>query len=126
MRRRVCSPAETWARLSPLLPVFGISRVANITGLDRVGIPVFTACRPNSRSLSVFQGKGLTDAAARVSAVMEAYETWCAESIDLPLRFASHDEMRFTHELVDVDALPLASTAGLDPGRPFFGSKAVT
>ncbi len=117
--RRACPPAETWARLRPLLPVFGISRVANITGLDHVGIPVFTACRPNSRSLSVFQGKGLTDDAARVSAVMEAYETWCAESIDLPLRFASHDELRFTHPLVDIEALPLASTAGLDSGRPF-------
>lgn len=117
--RRACEPAETWARLRPLLPVFGISRIANITGLDRIGIPVFTACRPNSRSLSVFQGKGLTGDAARVSAVMEAYETWCAESIDRPLRFASVDEMRFSHPLIDLEALPLATVEGLDPGRPF-------
>lgn len=117
--RRACPPEETWARLRPLLPVFGISRVANITGLDRIGIPVFTACRPNSRSLSVFQGKGLTNDAARVSAVMEAFETWCAESIDRPLRFASVDEMRFTYPLVDLAALPLASVEGLDSGRPF-------
>ncbi len=117
--RRSCPPAETWARLSPLLPVFGITRVANITGLDRIGIPVVTACRPNARSLSVFQGKGLSLDAARVSAVMEAYETWCAESIDQPLRFASLDEMRFSHPLVDVDALPLAAIEPLDPGHPF-------
>lgn len=117
--RRVRPPAETWARLRPLLPVFGISRVANITGLDRLGIPVFTACRPNSRSLSVFQGKGPSADAARVSAVMEAYETWCAESIDLPLRFASVEELRFTHRLIDLEALPLASVEGLDAGRPF-------
>ncbi len=117
--RRSCSPAETWAKLAPLLPVFGISRVANITGLDRIGIPVVTACRPNSRSLSVFQGKGPSLEAARVSAVMEAFETWCAESIDQPLRFSSLDELRFSHPVADIDALPLASIEPLDPGRPF-------
>jgi YcaO-like protein with predicted kinase domain len=117
--RRSCSPAETWAKLAPLLPVFGISRVANITGLDRIGIPVVTACRPNSRSLSVFQGKGSSLEAARVSAVMEAFETWCAESIDRLLRFSSLDELRFSHPVVDIDALPLASIEPLDPGRQF-------
>ncbi|MEM9060442.1 MAG: YcaO-like family protein [Pseudomonadota bacterium] len=117
--RRSCPPAETWARLKPLLPVFGIARVANITGLDRIGIPVFTACRPNSRSLSVFQGKGLSMDAARVSAVMEAYETWCAESIDAPLKFASIDELAYTHALADVTRLPLANPDGFDPQLPF-------
>jgi len=117
--RRACSPAETWARLRPLLPVFGITRVGAIAGLDRIGVPVFTACRPNARSLSVYQGKGLTEDAARVSAVMEAYETWCAESVDLPLKFASIDELRYTHRLVDLDRLPLADPAGPDPGHPF-------
>jgi ribosomal protein S12 methylthiotransferase accessory factor len=117
--RRACPPAETWARLKPLLPVFGISRVGAITGLDRIGVPVFTACRPNARSLSVYQGKGLTADAARVSAVMEAYETWCAESVDLPLKFASIDELRYTHRLVDLDRLPLADPDGPDPGQPF-------
>jgi len=116
--RRVCSPARTWARLAPLLPVFGISRVADITGLDRIGIPVVTACRPNSRSLSVFQGKGTSLDAARVSAVMEAYETWCAESIDRPLRLASLDEMRFAHPIGEIEALPVATVEPLDPGRP--------
>lgn len=117
--RRSCSPEETWRRLKPLLPVMGISRVANITGLDRIGIPVFTACRPNGRSLSVFQGKGATVAAARVSAVMEAYETWCAERIDLPLKYASIDELIHSHALVDLMRLPLMHPDGFDPTEPF-------
>jgi ribosomal protein S12 methylthiotransferase accessory factor len=117
--RRACPPEETWARLAPLLPVFGIARVGGITGLDRIGIPVFTACRPNSRSLSVFQGKGLTAAAARVSAAMEALETWCAETIDRPLKLASVDELRFSHALADLGRLPLASVEGVDPQLPF-------
>lgn len=117
--RRLCTPAQTWARMQPLLPIFGISRVADITGLDRIGIPVFTACRPNSRSLSVFQGKGATRDAARVSAVMEAFETWCAEHIDHPLRFGSIDELCHLHPLIDVTRLPLMHPDGIDPGLPF-------
>lgn len=117
--RRSCSPAQTWAGMAPLLPILGISRVANITGLDCIGIPVFTACRPNSRSLSVFQGKGLDTDAARVSAVMEAYETWCAERIDLPLKLGSIDDLIHTHALVDAARLPLMVPEGVDPALPF-------
>ncbi|XWN29541.1 MAG: YcaO-like family protein [Devosia sp.] len=117
--RRAVSPEVTWERLSPLLAVFGISRVANITGLDRIGIPVFTACRPNGRSLSVFQGKGVSTMAARVSAVMEAYETWCAERIDAPLRLASAEDMAFAHPIADLGTLPLADPEGFDPSTPF-------
>lgn len=76
---RAVSPGETWARVSPLLPVMGITRVAELTGLDVVGIPVFQAVRPNGRTLSVSQGKGVTAGLARVSAVMESIEMWHAE-----------------------------------------------
>ena len=117
--RRACTPSETWSRLLPLLPVIGITRVASITGLDCIGIPVFTACRPNSRSLSVFQGKGATLDAARVSAAMEAYETWCAERIDHPLKLASIDEICHTHALVDLERLPLMRPEGVHPGDQF-------
>ncbi|MEM7271357.1 MAG: YcaO-like family protein, partial [Pseudomonadota bacterium] len=117
--RRACAPEETWARISPRLPVFGVTRVANLTGLDRIGIPVFQACRPNARSLSVYQGKGPTRDAARVSAVMEAIETHCAETIVAPLKFASVEELRFSHRLVDIDQLPLTEIEGVDPDLPF-------
>ena len=50
---RSTAPEETLARVAPLLPALGITRLANITGLDRIGIPVVVACRPNSRSLAV-------------------------------------------------------------------------
>ena len=78
---RICTPEETWARIAPLLPMAGITRVADVTGLDVVGLPVWQAVRPCSRNLSVSQGKGATAAAARVSAAMEALELWHAEDL---------------------------------------------
>ncbi|HEX2316799.1 MAG TPA: YcaO-like family protein [Thermomonospora sp.] len=84
---------DTWSRIRSLLPGFGVTRVADITGLDTIGIPVATAYRPNSRSLAVSQGKGTTWAASRVSAAMEAIEHAHGERIDLPVRLARYAEL---------------------------------
>lgn len=78
---RVVPPETTWQRIRPLLSGFGITRVADITGLDYLDIPTFQAVRPLAHSISVSQGKGLTSAAARVSAAMEAIELYHAERI---------------------------------------------
>lgn len=90
---RACTPEVTLARVTPLLPRMGITRVADVTQLDELGIPVFQAMRPNSRNLSVSQGKGITRQLARVSALMEALETWHAEEPELPLTYAMLGEM---------------------------------
>lgn len=71
--------SETLRRVWPFLPELGITRVARQTGLDRVGVPCWAAFRPNSRNLAGSQGKGLSDAAACVSATMEALEGAVAE-----------------------------------------------
>ncbi|HYN38364.1 MAG TPA: YcaO-like family protein, partial [Rhodospirillales bacterium] len=104
---RLVSPAETLARVRPLLPVMGITRIAGIGGLDRLGLPVMMACRPNSRSIAVAQGKGLDLDAAKASAVMEAIETWHAETIDAPLKLAAFDELAFGYPVIDVSRLPV-------------------
>jgi YcaO-like protein with predicted kinase domain len=91
---RACTPEETLERVRPLLPALGITRIANVTGLDMVGIPVAAACRPNARSNAVAQGKGLDLPAAKASAVMEAVEGACAERIALPLRTASAAQLQ--------------------------------
>ncbi|MBP5873149.1 YcaO-like family protein [Streptomyces scabiei] len=76
---RARGPEETWQALTPYLPGFGITRVARLTGLDCIGVPVWTAIRPGSLTLATSQGKGLTDGLARLSAVMEAIELWHVE-----------------------------------------------
>ncbi len=36
---RTIAPTDTVARLRSMMPELGITRVANVTGLDRIGIP---------------------------------------------------------------------------------------
>lgn len=98
-----------------LAPIMGITRVANVTGLDSVRIPVVMVCRPNSRSVAVSQGKGIDLASARVSGLMEAAELYHAETITLPLRLCTYEELRYEHTVVDVDELPRGSGSHFHP-----------
>ena len=93
---RTVDPAATLARAQPHLAAMGITRIANVTGLDRIGVPVVMVCRPNARSLAVSQGKGLTLEAAKASGVMEAIELYHAERIELPLKLGSARELAST------------------------------
>jgi YcaO-like protein with predicted kinase domain len=103
---RTLSPEETLKKVQPFLPVMGITRIANVTGLDCIGIPVVMVCRPNARSIAVSQGKGMSLIAAKASGVMESVEAYHAERISLPLKLASYEELRYTHVLADIDLLP--------------------
>lgn len=114
---RVIPPAETVARLRRFMPVMGITRIANVTGLDRIGVPVVMVCRPNARSLAVAQGKGLDLDSARASGLMESIETYHAEHITLPLKLCSLEELRYTHHVVDVSRLPCSTHGLFDPNQ---------
>ncbi|MGW2501847.1 YcaO-like family protein [Streptomyces sp. NPDC001588] len=76
---RARSPEQAWNLVADRLPEFGITRVADLTGLDCIGLPVWTAIRPASATLTTSQGKGATDLMARLSAVLEAIELWHVE-----------------------------------------------
>lgn len=76
---RAHPPEETLARITPYFQRAGITRLADITGLDRIGIPVTLAIRPNSRTVVGSTGKGTTLVAAQVSGAMEAIEMYHAE-----------------------------------------------
>ncbi|MFT7675957.1 MAG: YcaO-like protein with predicted kinase domain, partial [Gammaproteobacteria bacterium] len=87
-------PSKTLERVMPWMSYMGITRIANVTGLDRIGIPVVMVCRPNSRSVAVSQGKGLTLDAAKASGLMESVESWHAERIEHPLKLSSFADLR--------------------------------
>jgi YcaO-like protein with predicted kinase domain len=106
------------ARVAPVMSQMGITRIANVTGLDRVGLPVVMVCRPNSRSIAVSQGKGIDLSAAKASGLMEAVETFHAESVTAPLLLGTWRDLGRTHPLVDVDRLPRSEVSRWDPDRP--------
>ncbi len=86
---RSVTAEKTYERIKPFFKEMGITRVANITGLDEIGIPVYIAVRPNSRSLSLSQGKGISPINAKVSAVMETIEAYHGEYMDVePLKYS--------------------------------------
>jgi ribosomal protein S12 methylthiotransferase accessory factor len=76
---RAAPVAETLARARGAMGAVGITRVGNVTGLDHVGVPTWLVVRPQSRSLTVSQGKGLTHELAQVSGIMESIELHHAE-----------------------------------------------
>jgi len=115
---RITSPEETLEAVRRFFPVMGITRVADITGLDTIGIPVIAVCRPNSRSVVVSLGKGLDPMAARASGVMESIEAFMAERITRPLVLASVSDLRFSHRLVDVDQIPRTKNSLYHPDMP--------
>jgi ribosomal protein S12 methylthiotransferase accessory factor len=108
---RLLAPEETVERARRLMHAMGITRIAQVTGLDVLGIPVVTVCRPNARSVSVFFGKGLTPVLAKASALMEAIESYHAEHITLPLKLASFHELCLSHRVAGIDSLPQQSSS---------------
>lgn len=104
---RTREPHATLADYAPFMERMGITRLANITGLDTIGIPVFTAIRPTARSLSTSQGKGLDPCAAKVSALMESIECWHAEHIEAGLRWDTPAALARHASVIDVERLPL-------------------
>jgi ribosomal protein S12 methylthiotransferase accessory factor len=91
---RSVPPAETLEWIKPHLRTAGITRIADVTGLDRIGISTALAFRPNSPTLSNSSGKGFTLTAATVSAAMEAIEVYHAETVRFPRWRASYNEVQ--------------------------------
>jgi putative methanogenesis marker protein 1 len=78
---RAVSPEETIKWVKDKLKAAGVTRVTEITHLDRVGIPVYSAIRPSAAegAVSIYAGKGATRDQAKASAMMEAFERYSAE-----------------------------------------------
>lgn len=115
---RSASPGESLKAARVAAKICGISRLAGVTGLDHIGLPVWMAIRPLGRSLSVSQGKGLTDTLAQVSALMEAIELFHAESflpagIERSIKLTARDP-----NFADVEALPIHTNRDLNFESP--------
>src|SRR5207248_10007913 len=110
---RILSAQETLVHAIHVAAAKGVTRISDITGLDRPGIPVHTAVVPRSRDgISVYNGKGITPSDSRAGALMEAIERQTALYAEVPLVQGSYRDLRngkiaatdppsFNHKLSD-------------------------
>jgi ribosomal protein S12 methylthiotransferase accessory factor len=99
---RARDPDETFEIVRPYLRIAGVTRIADVTGLDRIGVPVTLALRPNAQTIACSSGKGLTLVQAKVSGAMEAIELYAAETVRVPVVRASTREMCARYSVADV------------------------
>jgi len=107
---RVKSPDETYKEIAPLMDAIGVTEVTEITHLDRIGIPCFSAIRPGAArgGVRVHSGKGKDLMQAKVSAMMEAIERYSGEYHGDTMNYTSYEEIGLTRA-VDPNDLILPS-----------------
>jgi ribosomal protein S12 methylthiotransferase accessory factor YcaO len=100
---RTVRPSVTIRRARRVLEAIGVTKVADVTDLDRVGIPNFMTVRPHDRGpgISYYNGKGRTVADAHAGALMEAIERHAGERYDGPVVPSSYYNLRDEHPCVD-------------------------
>ncbi|MGY5809618.1 YcaO-like family protein [Rhizobium sp. LEGMi198b] len=105
---RICAAEETFRRIEPCLASHGVTRLGRLTGLDKIGLPVWQAVSPNARSIVINNGKGITDIDAKVSAAMEALERTIAGAPAVKSIFTSRQKLLAKEHHAD----PLPSLIG--------------
>ncbi len=102
-----------------MAPSLGITRIGLVTGLDAVGVPIAAAYRPNSKSLSVNQGKGRDAVSAMVSAAMEAAEVAIAERVPADaLLMSIEDAVAAEIPLLDMKRMTRCRWRSIDKRAP--------
>jgi ribosomal protein S12 methylthiotransferase accessory factor len=114
---RARPPAATLAMATRAAAQVGVTRVADVTRLDTIGIPTYQAIRPLSRTVAVSQGKGVTPELAKLSALMESVETWHVEQ-PLPPSLTAPPRAVAGRLTYDVAALPPVVPSVLHDGLP--------
>lgn len=107
---RVIAPKKTVEINENKLKTVGITRVADITDLDRIGMPVFTAIRPTAEdgAISIYGGKGISKDHAKASAMMEGFERYSAEKQESDdTIFATPNEIGEKGEYIEPKSLNL-------------------
>jgi thioglycine synthase len=78
---RIKSVEATLAEITPLYEKIGVTRISDITYMDKLYIPNYSAILPGTEdSIWVYTGKGPTRAYAKASALMEAIERYSSLS----------------------------------------------
>jgi len=78
---RVKSVHETLARIGPICKSIGVTRISDVTYMDKLFIPNYSIFLPGTQdSIWVYSGKGVTKGQAQASGLMESVERFCSLS----------------------------------------------
>lgn len=113
--QRAVTPEQTLDRVRPLFARIGLTRLADVTGLDILGIPVILSVRPQAGYLSVDGGKGFTTEAAMASAAMECFERHAGENTPIETFTAAYADL---DAAIPQDLLPLSRNSLFHPELP--------
>jgi ribosomal protein S12 methylthiotransferase accessory factor YcaO len=108
---RVRSIQDTLAEIIPLCIEIGVTRLSDITGMDKLDLPNYSAILPGTEDLFwVYGGKGPTKTHAKASALMEAIERYSSLPSSYSRTFIrgnyfqlskSHDKVLHPDELLE-------------------------
>ena len=106
---RIIPPNETIKNNEEKCKIAGITRITEITHLDRIGLHVFSAIRPTSQdgAISIYGGKGISSEHAKASAMMEGFERYSAEKQDENLVTGTVSEISSKGNTIDIESLNL-------------------
>ena len=106
---RIIPPSQTIENNEDKCKIAGITRITEITHLDRIGLPVFSAIRPTSQdgAISIYGGKGISVEHAKASAMMEGFERYSAEKQNENTVTGSISEISTKGNVIDIETLNL-------------------
>lgn len=116
---RARSPDLTFKTIRPYLSRAGVTRIADVTGLDHIGVPTTLAIRPNALTMACSSGKGLTLSQANVSGAMEAFELFAAETTNVPFIRATYNELADSYVTPRLANLPYTRDSLFTTDWPF-------
>lgn len=86
----------------------GVTRLADVTGFDRIGIPVYNSIKPAVNGSCCQHGKGLTRKASKISALMESFERHFALETLVPSFVDTYDHVKDQYPVIPLDRMLLA------------------
>ncbi|MGD1835271.1 MAG: YcaO-like family protein [Nitrososphaeraceae archaeon] len=100
---RIIPVEETLKKVSKIIKKIGITRISDITYMDKLYIPNYSAVLPGTDDyIWVYSGKGPTKKHAKASAVMESIERYSALPNFYKKKFiqGTHNELSKSHKIL--------------------------
>src|SRR5215208_5224255 len=105
---RIMPAQETLERVTSVSQKIGVTRLADITNMDILGIANYSAVLPGTEDyIWVYSGKGPTKVHAKASALMECIERYSSLPSGGPKNFvrSSYSELSKTHKVLHPDRI---------------------